>query len=105
MVVGPPNFSAPVDTSKACRRWKYAPFSLVMATTYIVPVFASITGVLVIPISGVAMSGQLTSAMGTGVTPDDRKLTVHNGVALVPLLLSASNTYTLSCWVTTYTTL
>ena len=32
-------------TSKACRRWKYAPFSLVIATTYNVPVVASITGV------------------------------------------------------------
>ena len=56
-----------------------------------VPVLVSITGVLVMPISG-TMSVELTSPVGTVVIPAPglRKLTCHNGAEFVPAPLSAS---------------
>jgi hypothetical protein len=62
------------------------PFSFVSATTYIVAVVGSITGVEVMPISGKIVLP--TSPVGTAVAPLTRKLTFHKGVVVVP---SASN--------------
>ncbi len=66
------------------------------------PLAGSITGVLVIPISGTIWS-QLTSEAGTVVTPRavSKKLTCQNGASFGPPLLSASKAYTLSCSVAT----
>src|SRR5579859_503694 len=62
---------------------------------------ASITGVEVMPISGVRSAGSLTSVGDTVVTPVERKLTCHNWTHEGE---SASNAYTLSCSVAIYTT-
>ena len=53
-----------------------------------VPVLVSITGVLVMPISGI-MSLELTSPVGTVVIPAPglRKLACHNGAEFVPELI------------------
>src|SRR5438552_13670207 len=49
ITIGPPNFSCPLVTSRACSLYRLVPFSSVFAVTYIVPLSPSITGVLVIP--------------------------------------------------------
>ena len=80
--------------------------SLVLATTYNVPVEASITGVLVIPNSGVMVeqSFAATSAHGIAVIPLAGliKLACHTGVDET---VSASQAYTLLCSVATNTRL
>ena len=82
--------------------------SLVLATTYNVPVEESITGVLVIPNSGVMVAQSpwpdAASAQGIAVTPAAGliKLTVHTGVDDA---VSASQAYTESCSVATNTRL
>src|ERR1017187_4572548 len=58
-----------------------------LATTYIVSVVGSMTGVLVIPISG-TMSLVRTSPEGTVVSPPPSSETFHNGFALAALLRS-----------------
>src|SRR5438094_8058613 len=61
------------------------------------------TGVPVMPISGAISQHSPVSPLGTVVTPAAglMKLTFHSGALLRP---SASNAYTLSCSVATYTT-
>jgi hypothetical protein len=103
ITTGPPNFSAPVVMSSACRRWKYcvpAAVSFVLTTTYSVFVARSITGEPVIPISGAMSQHSPVSFGGTVVTPAAglMKLTCHSGVLC---FASASKAYTLSCSVAT----
>lgn len=78
--------------------------SLVLATTYSVPVDESITGVLVIPNSGVMVeqSFPAASAQGIAVTPPAglMKLVCQTGVAEA---VSASQAYTELCSVATNT--
>ena len=82
--------------------------SLVLATTYNVPVDESITGVLVMPNSGVIVAQfpcpEAASAQGIAVTPPAGllKLTLHTGVDEA---VSASQAYTLLCSVATNTRL
>ena len=70
-----------------------------------VPEPRSITGVLVMPISGVILKYSATP--GTVVTPAAglMRLLCQRGTALLPRLSSASKAYTLSCSVATNTTL
>src|ERR1035441_4122473 len=96
-VTGPPNFSLPVVISRACKRWmKVVSPTVDLATTYIVLVLGSMTGVLVIPISG-TMSFVRTYPEETVVSPAPSSETFHNGFALAPVLLSASKANALSC--------
>src|SRR5262245_21293280 len=105
MTAGPPNFSPPVVTSRACRRWKNWPFSTVRTTTYIVPLVSSITGVPKMPRGPSLGSGE--EGYGGAVIPlaGFVKLTFHSGDAFGPKLLSASKAYTVALMVVTYTTL
>ena len=90
--------------SSACKRCtnRVVPptTSFVLATTYSVPLPASITGVPVIPISGAMSQHSPVSPAATVVTPAAglMKLTCHSGVLLRP---SASKAYTVSCAVAT----
>ncbi len=109
MTAGPPYFSDPEVISRAwSRRKKLAP-SWVKLTTYKVPLAGSMTGVPVIPNSG--MISVPTSSEETVVAPAAAPCAVvsieanQSGFALVPPLLSASKAYTLSCSVATNTTL
>jgi hypothetical protein len=67
----------PVAMSMAWRRWTYAPLSLVFAVNQIVFAARSITGVAVMPISGVSRP-QPVSCAGT----DGPKLFCQSGGAL-----------------------
>jgi hypothetical protein len=67
-----------------------------------VPVLVSMTGVPVIPMTGVR-SSQFTTPLGTAVAPLGSRLTFHSGA--MALVASASNAYTLSFSVAANTTL
>lgn len=69
-MTGPPSTSAPVAMSKAWTRWKYVEPFLDMATAYRIPcapAARSITGVEVMPISGVTWPHPRSSLV---VSPD-----------------------------------
>src|SRR5208282_382970 len=111
ITTGPNDFSFPVVMSSACRRFTSAPPSSDQATTYIVFVVVSITGVLVTPLTAVLPPPQGRMLALTGVAPDgapcaaSTKLAFHKYVAFAPVLLFASNAYTESFSVATNTTL
>src|ERR1700757_3717107 len=77
-------FSLPLVMSSACSFCTNAPCSFVRASTYIVLLAASITGVGVIPTSGV-INGQSTSSSVSVVMPccGSTKLVFHNGASHV----------------------
>ena len=111
MTTGPGDFSAPVVTSSACKRWMKTPPSFEFASTYMVPVAGSMTGVLVIPTCGTRSEQPMSELLLTVVAPAAApcavsiRLACHSGLAFAPVLLSASNAYTLSPSVATKTTL
>ncbi len=113
MTIGPGDFSAPVVTSSACKRWMKAPPSFDFDSTYMVPVavVGSMTGVLVIPTCGTRSGQPMSELLLTVVAPAAApcavsiKFACHSGLAFAPVLLSASNAYTLSPSVATKRTL
>jgi len=82
MTTGPGDFSAPVVTSSACKAMDEDATFFEFASTYMVPVVGSMTGVLVIPTCGVRSPQPMSELLLTVVAPAARSVRRVNQVRL-----------------------